>query len=1108
MAGPARDLFVRESCEPDTELHAEVDSLLSAYDRDTEFMEASILVDPAGLLATQIPDPRIDHEIGPYLIVRRVGEGGMGVVYEAIRMDGQFQQRVAIKLVKRGMDSEYILRRFRNERQILAGLAHPNIARLLDGGAAPDGSPYFVMEFIQGQLIDEYCRVNALDLRKRVELLHGISNAVAYAHRQQIIHRDIKPGNIIVDLQGTPKLLDFGIAKLLTVESGEVSQHTVTELLIITPDYASPEQARGERATRRSDIYALGMVLYELTSGCRPDTLPEGSALRSLPRDLQLIIHRATHQEPDRRYADMDKFEADLHRFLAGQSVAARPDSLIYRLSLNITQHSRIAWAVSLCLVAIAAALLSWFIQKGSTVLPRSRPSVAVVDFQNTTGAPAAAWLSTALTEMLNTEISAGEKLRTLPADNIARMKLDLGLKPTGGYSLPTLRRIVANLHPDYVIVGSYLATGDKSDMLLRVDLRLQDTKTGDSLLTWTDTGTPAELPSLATRAGDRLRRALGVNTGVGAASPKFANPDSARLYAEGLEHIRNFDPLGARARLERAAAENPSNPLVHAALASALAQLGYEQRAVDEAKQALDASSSLSPRKKLEVQASYYNMRRDWSNAAAVYQSLWTTFPDNLDYGLEIANAQSKGGNVAGARQTVARIRRNPLAGSDARVDLAEALAADTAGDSAAELQLAQRAAVKARDNGANQLLAESLYYQAWAQWLLGDLKNSETSYNEALNTFSEAGNQMRVVDMQSGMASVLLDAGKLWESAHLLEGGLAIARKLGNRSLEGAVNNNLARCWQEMGQLRKAQLAYEESSVIDRELNERANLAIGLVNIAGVYKDQGDITLACARAQEGLEIARAIGRKSTIAIALSTIADGKQALGDLAQAWALETESLKVAQEIGRKTSIASALLGQADILRSQAKWSASEVKYDEAIQLAVSANAPSKLAEARLDKARLLIDIGRLEQAAKLAQLGLSEYQKENSSDGEALAEAVLAQILIRQGKTKEALLQVASARRHMTPGEVWATRLEVEKADALTALAIGKRSKSLQILSRLLTDAAAQGLQQTAWELELLIAQINRNSSARNRIQEIRHAAEARGILRLAHLKQTL
>jgi len=1104
-----RELYLKASCGSDSELRAELDSLLSAFDVNTEFMETPALVEVADLLNADFWDPHLGRQIGRYQITRRLGEGGMGVVYEGKRIDGHFEQRVAIKLVKRGMDSDHMLRRFRNERQILAGLAHPNIAKLLDGGMTEDGLPYFVMEFIGGQLIDSYCRSQGFNTAKCVELVHQVCGAVGYAHTQHIIHRDIKPSNIIVDSQGIPKLLDFGIAKLMSAESGEVSQRTVTELRIITPDYASPEQVRGEPATERSDIYSLGVVLSELVTGQRfTAPLDPGSTPPKLPRDLQLILGRATHQDMNRRYASMAEFNADLERFLLGQSVAARPDSIFYRTVRTVRQHSKIAWALSLVVVAILAALASWLAQRAPSIASGARPSIAVIEFQNITGAPSAAWFSTALTEMLNAELSAGEKLRIIPGDSVARMQSDIGLQPAGSYSLSTMRRIAANIHPDYLIAGSYLATGDKTDMLVRVDLRLQDIRNAESLLTWTDTGTPAELPAMATRAGAKLRQILGVTVAPAPATKKATDVETTHLYSEGLQLIRSFDLLGARTRLEQAVAKDPADPMSHSALAIALGQLGYEDRAADEAKRALDLSSGLSKHERLEVEANYHNMRRDWAHAAATFQTLWTQFPDNLDYGLGLAAAQTKGGNVPAARQTIAQIRRNPLASLDPRIDLADALTADTVGESQQELELAERAAAKARQAGARMTLAECFYYEAWAKWLLGDLKGAEQRYSDAINIFSEVGNQRRVIDMESGLSAVLLDEGKTAESAQLLETALPIARKLGDRALEGVVNNNLARCWEETGQLKKALAAYEQSAAIDRELNDKPNLAIGLVNVGGVLNEQGEFASARRRTLEALEIARSVGRKSTIAIALSNLGEASHATGDLAQAAQFQAEALVRAREIGRKTSIASALRGQADILRSQAKWTEAEAKYQEASRAASDANAPGRLAEIRLAHAQLLTDEHQFESASRLARQALAEYQIEKSGEGLALAEAVLSQLAAFQHKAAEAAPLAAAARQHLAESENIATRVEVEKAQALATFARKEQASALRTLLALAVKVQAKGLQESAWDLKLLAAEIQSTEQSRRHAAEIKRNASAKGIFRIAQLKPRL
>src|SRR5690349_193779 len=211
-----------------------------------------------------------DTQIGPYRVLRRIGQGGMGAVYLAER-DDEFRQQVAIKLVKRGMDSEFVLRRFRNERQILAALNHPNIARLLDGGTTTDGRPYFVMEYIEGKPITEYADQQRLSTAERLQLFQEVCAAVHYAHQNLVIHRDIKPSNILVTADGTPKLLDFGIAKLLNPDlAAHTLEATAVAIRLMTPEYASPEQVKGEAITTASDVYSLGVLLYELLTGHCP----------------------------------------------------------------------------------------------------------------------------------------------------------------------------------------------------------------------------------------------------------------------------------------------------------------------------------------------------------------------------------------------------------------------------------------------------------------------------------------------------------------------------------------------------------------------------------------------------------------------------------------------------------------------------------------------------------------------------------------------------------------------------------------------------------------------------------------------------------------------
>ena len=326
--------------------------------------------------------------IGRYRVVRMLGRGGMGAVYLAERADEQFQQQVAVKLIGGLVPAGALARRFRSERQILANLNHPNIARLLDGGAGEDGVPYLAMEYIDGIRLDRYCDENALDLRRRLHLFQQVCAAVQYAHQHLVVHRDIKPSNILVTAEGNPKLLDFGIAKLLDTErTGEVDDVTRLHERIWTPGYASPEQMRGERIGTVSDVYSLGVLLYYLLTGVQPYALsgrnaqeflhlvetldpPRPSAAvdksspasrtlaRSIAGDLDNIVLRAMHREPDRRYPSATALAEDVQRYLEDRPVEARPDAWTYRVGKFARRNAAALAATSVVLVSIAALVI------------------------------------------------------------------------------------------------------------------------------------------------------------------------------------------------------------------------------------------------------------------------------------------------------------------------------------------------------------------------------------------------------------------------------------------------------------------------------------------------------------------------------------------------------------------------------------------------------------------------------------------------------------------------------------------------------------------------------------------------------------------------------
>jgi len=391
-----RDAYAREACGDDDDLYGRLTELLNSQaDAFGYFEELGREISSVAPLEVEAERLR-GERIGPYRLVRPLGEGGMGVVFLATRADGEFEHQVAIKLLRRDHQSETTVRRFLKERQILAGLSHSSIARLLDGGVAEDGRPYFVMEYVEGLSVLEYCDANRLTIEDRLTLFCEIADAVAYAHQALVVHRDLKPGNILVTAEGEVKLLDFGIAKLLDFEDDpSVDEVTRTQAVVLTPAYAAPEQIAGHRATTATDVYALGLLLYELMTGqrCHPAEwtsavdfergipgfepvppsglvsasdsqkvaqwrqVPAQRLIRKLSGDIDNICLMALERDPTRRYRSVDQMADDVRDHLAGRPVRARKQTVWYRAQKFVARH-RVSLAVGVAFLALALGSL------------------------------------------------------------------------------------------------------------------------------------------------------------------------------------------------------------------------------------------------------------------------------------------------------------------------------------------------------------------------------------------------------------------------------------------------------------------------------------------------------------------------------------------------------------------------------------------------------------------------------------------------------------------------------------------------------------------------------------------------------------------------------
>ncbi len=619
LARPAmeRDTWLDARCGRDAPIRRQIDRLLRELDGADGFLQ------PGGALSGPFGDTlrealerddglAIGESVGPYRLVEEIGRGGMAVVYLAQRADGAFTQEVALKAVKRGIDTDDVLTRFRQERQILASLTHPNIARLLDGGVTADGRPYLAMELVRGEPLDRYATTRRLGLDARVDLCIAVAEAVRHAHQRLVVHRDLKPSNVLITEDGTIKLLDFGIAKLLDPAGDGEATATRTALRLMTPDYASPEQVRGEPITTASDVYQLGLILFELVTGRRAqrvgglapaeaqriiceqetprasvalgDAVPYGGASRRRLRgDLDRITARAVAKVPDRRYRSADALVEDLRRYRRGLPVAARGDSLWYRASLFVRRH-RLAVGTAAAVLVALASIVGFYSWRLAAERDRAQQEAAAANqvAEFLTGLFGAADPLRAA----NTPVTARELLDR----GAARVQADLSAQPDlqarmmnvmgniyrsmalNREAIPLLERSLAlrrthlgSRHPDVAMGAQQLALAlyndgrsDEARPLYEEAVRIQEAALGpqhaDLAVTLSGLGLLHRRAGRLDEARDLLERAVGIRErALGPSALSLA----AALNNLGLVYTTRRDLPQARTALERALAIN-----------------------------------------------------------------------------------------------------------------------------------------------------------------------------------------------------------------------------------------------------------------------------------------------------------------------------------------------------------------------------------------------------------------------------------------------------------------------------------------------------------------------------------------------------------------------
>lgn len=1112
--------------------------------------------------------PIVGQVLGHYCVLEQIGAGGMGLVFRA--SDQQLERDVAIKVLPPGMLADDAARkRFRREALTLAKLNHPNIGTVYEFGSQ-EGLDFLVMEYVGGIPVDARLGSGPLPQKEVVRLGFQLADGLASAHDHGVIHRDLKPANLRWTQDSRLKILDFGLAQFVRqeVDMGVTTSVSETNQVAGTLPYMAPEQLRGEVTDQRSDIWSAGVVLYELATGRRPFAFSQAPLLidailnkppvapsavnPKISPGLEMALLKCLDKDPERRYQSARELRVDLDRLtmpISQPPSAPTPVPTPVATSAKTRIRPVAVFLAAIVLLIVGAVSYLRFRNQPprevTTQLPQNRRRVVVVlNFKNSTSRPEAAWLSTALPEMLTTELAAGERVRTITGEEVAQMKMNLSLPDSDILTAQTLSQIRKTLGADLVVLGSYVALpGGK----LRVDFHLQDAAAGETVLSVNQTGDEDNLFDLVSRAGIQLREKCGAGqvspqeqAGVRATFP--STPEASKLYAEGLAKMRVFDAMAARDLLQKAVAADPTHALAHSALAGAWTLLGYDEKARLSAKTAYDLSASLSREDRLLIEARYREASKEWDNAADSYRTLFGFFSDNLEYGLLLARAQTRGGKGKEALATVGSLRRlPPPAGNDARIDLAASEAWRSVGDFKQGQAFAAQAVQKARAENAKLILAHALYRQGFALENLGDTKGAVFAVEEAGRIYQSVGDRYGLASTIEVTGQVFSDHGDYPSALAKFEDELAIAREIGNRKAEASALNNTALVLSQQGDAEGAREMFEKALPGFREVGDKSNYAMTLINIAGINKDDGELAAANKIYDQALDVCREISDQNCIATVLGAIGtvmdargdsagakktleqaigfdlalgqsspssdrlidlgDALQHVGDLPGARKNYQDALTFSRAAGDKSMAAYALAGLASLELKAADFTRAHQDFDEALTLRSELGEKDNITATRVAIAELAIEEGHPGAAERPAREARDEFQRTHKVDDQIAATAVLASALLAGGRNDDAFKEVTKMAPMAAKSQNLSAQLSFAVVRARSEAASGKIGAAKTILKEALAKATRSGYVGDQLECRLALEEIELKSgktpASRTRLEQLEKDAKEKG-----------
>jgi eukaryotic-like serine/threonine-protein kinase len=784
------------------------------------------------------------------------------------------------------------------------------------------------------------------------------------------------------------------------------------------------------------------------------------------------------------------------------------------------TQVPRRKWVKSLVYAGIATAALAiaggtwsarWWgnRQSAQNVPVQIRKSVAVLGFRNLSERNEDAWLAPALSEMLSTELSGGEKLRIISGEEVANLRLSSPWSQTDTLVPSTTARIGAALNSDVLVLGSYSTVGPSGQSQLRLDVRMQDGKTGEILTEVAEVGSTQELFQLVSRIGTKLRERLGIQglhsteqAGVLASLP--LDPEAARFYALGVAKLREFDALAAKDLLEQAAQADPKFSLVHSMLARAWAELGYEQKRREEAKKALDLAIDLPRPHRMLVEGEYYESLGKQEQAASIYHALFELFPDNVEYGLRLVSAQSLSGHGGQAMEVIHQLRKLPPPSSeDPRIDLAEKRAMKS--NNPAELALVRSAIRKSTERGQKLIYALARKEECTILNYSEHPEQALSSCQDAYEVFLAAGNKSAAADALRNTGDTLGTLGKYQQAIETYDRALNLLQGLGEHNKIGAVFNNMAIGFENMGNLDRAEQLYRSAKIEFEKTGDVGNQITATGNIADIFYLRGNLAGADKLYREALQTAASVD--SNEPYLLYRLADLDLNRGRVQDARQLAQQSTAGFQAIqGSYQYLSAAMLELGEVMETQGDLSGARSQFEQSLATSQKIGASVNAAEGQEELARLAMEEGHPEQAEALLRGALGVFEKEKSDPDASSAYTLLSRVLLMQGKLNEAraaakrgaeLSLTSSDPALKLPAEIQQARLEIaspENGRVNLAAATRRLQSVIAIANRL-------GYYKLECEARLVLGELelkNSSPTAHRDLKALANEAHSRGL----------